>query len=111
MLNPFNLLKRPSLDTVRQRAVVGETVIAEAADTQRVDGYVYFPADTVDFDRLEPSSRTSVCPWKGVASYYDVVVDGQRLPAAAWTYETPSPAAKHIAGHIAFWHGVRVTSD
>ncbi|MCI0424419.1 MAG: DUF427 domain-containing protein [Actinobacteria bacterium] len=91
-----------------QKARVGEVIIAESATTQRLDGYVYFPPETVRWDLLEDSPRTSVCHWKGVASYYDVVLDGERLPAAAWTYRSPSPAAEGIRGHVAFWHGVKV---
>lgn len=107
MLNPFNILKKPVVPTV-QCAVVGETVVAESKETQRVEGNFYFPPQSVNWDYLEPSNQTSVCPWKGVARYYDVVVEGKRLPAAAWTYEAPSDAAQHIAGHLAFWHGVKV---
>lgn len=108
MSNLFNLLKASGRATGVRRAVVGDTVIAEAADTQQVEGREYFPPDAVNWDLLEPSEHTSVCYWKGVASYYDVVLDGERLPAAAWTYKTPSAAAEHIAGHVAFWRGVRV---
>jgi len=57
---------------------------------------------------LEPSAETSVCPWKGVATYYDVVADGTRYAAAAWTYEDPSRAAAQIKDHVAFWRGVKV---
>lgn len=89
-------------------AKVGDVVIAESETTQRVDGYEYFPPDTVRWEFLQPSAHTSVCPWKGVATYYDVVVDGRRLAAAAWTYETPKPAAESIRGHVGFWRGVSV---
>lgn len=107
---PFARSKRSSSGSALRKAVVGDAVIAEASSTQRVDGYEYFPPDTVNWELLEPSRHTSVCPWKGVASYYDVVVEGRRLPAAAWTYQDPSPAAAHIGGHIGFWRGVRVVS-
>jgi uncharacterized protein (DUF427 family) len=113
MLNPVNVLNNPILDTIIYRALAGDTVVATASakDIVLMEGNVYFPPDAVDWDRLEPSERTSVCPWKGTANYYDVVVDGERFPAAAWTYESPSPAALQIAGRIAFWRGVRVTKD
>ena len=110
MLNPLNILKKPSLPASR-RAVVSGTVVAEAAETQRVDGYEYFPPHSVDWALLEPSDHTTVCPWKGVASYYDVVVDDQRLPFAAWSYEKPTRAAEHIKGHVAFWRGVTVVKS
>jgi len=63
---------------------------------------------TGDHEYLEPSGRHSVCPWKGRASYYDAVVDGQRNRAAAWYYPSPSPAASKLKDHVAFWHGVKV---
>ena len=52
-----------------------------------------------------------MCSWKGVASYYDVVVNGDVNRDAAWYYSDPKEAAAHIANHIAFWHGVRVEFD
>jgi uncharacterized protein (DUF427 family) len=57
---------------------------------------------------LEPSRHQSTCPWKGVAQYYSVVVDGQQNKDAAWYYADPKPAAKNIAGRVAFWKGVKV---
>lgn len=107
MQNPFNLLKKPATEG-SHHALVGDTVVAESPDTQRVDGYEYFPPDTVNWELLAASDRTSVCPWKGVANYYDVIVDGERLPAAAWSYKSPSDAVQHIGGHVAFWRGVKV---
>lgn len=107
MINPFRLFAGSDGGSSR-RAVAGDTVVAEAGETQRVDGYEYFPPDAVNWELLEDSEQTSVCPWKGVASYYDVVADGERYPAAAWSYRRPSDAARHIAGHVAFWRGVRV---
>jgi uncharacterized protein (DUF427 family) len=91
-----------------RKAVAGDTVVASAEQTTKLEGNHYFAPDTVTWDLLEPSSETSVCPWKGVATYYDVVVDGTRYPAAAWTYADPSQAAAHIKDHVAFWRGVKV---
>lgn len=110
MPNLFNLFTKPSVKST-YRALVGETVVAESPETQRVEGNHYFPADAVNWDLLEASDRTSVCPWKGVASYYDVIVEGQRLPAAAWSYKNPSAAAANIKGHVAFWRGVKVVAS
>jgi uncharacterized protein (DUF427 family) len=110
MLNPFNILKKPTIP-VSHRAVVGDTTVAESPDTVSLEGNQYFPSEAVNWDLLEASDRTSVCPWKGVASYYDVIVDGRRLPAAAWSYKTPSDAARHIVGHVAFWRGVKVVKS
>lgn len=83
-------------------------VLAQSDRCVVVEGNQYFPPDDVRREVLEPSDHTSVCPWKGTARYYDVVVNGKRNPNAAWYYPEPSPAAREIAGHIAFWKGVRV---
>ena len=85
-------------------------VIAEAdtADVQNVEGNVYFPPDKVNRTSLQDSATHTVCPWKGIASYYDVVVDGKINKDAAWYYPETKEAAKHIRGYVAFWKGVKV---
>lgn len=83
-------------------------VIARSDDTVVVEGNHYFPADSVDPARLEESDTHSTCPWKGVASYKTLVVEGQRNPDAAWYYPEPKPAAAEIKGRYAFWKGVTV---
>jgi len=85
-------------------------VIAQATDdqVQVVENNVYFPLTAVTQAYLRPSSHTSICPWKGTASYYDLVVDGQTNANAAWYYAQPKDAARQIAGHVAFWRGVSV---
>jgi uncharacterized protein (DUF427 family) len=90
------------------KAIWQGAVIADSERTQTVDGYTYFPPEAVDMARLETSTHTSVCGWKGTASYYDVVVGDQRNVQAAWVYRSPKEAARHIAGWIAFWRGVEV---
>ncbi len=90
------------------RATWNGTVLAESDDTVVVDGNHYFPPDTLRREHLEPSDERSTCPWKGVASYYDVVVAGDRNRAAAWHYPQPKKAAAAIAGRVAFWRGVKV---
>jgi uncharacterized protein (DUF427 family) len=90
------------------RATWNGAIIAESERTVRVEGNHYFPPEDVNRDYLEPSPRQSVCLWKGQASYYDIVVDGARNPAAAWYYPSPSAAASEIKDHVAFWHGVNV---
>ena len=90
------------------RAIWNDTVLAESDDTVVVEGNHYFPHDSVNWEYFEPSDTHTTCPWKGVASYYSVVVDGQRNPDAAWVYPEPKPAASQIAGGLAFWHGVQV---
>ena len=85
------------------------TVIAESDKTVVVEGNHYFPLDAVNTALLVPSDKTSRCPWKGLASYYSLVVDGETNVDAAWTYAEPSEAAAAIKGHIAFWKGVQVS--
>ena len=83
-------------------------VIASSDDTVVVEGNHYFPAESVDAAVLRPSATTSGCPWKGTASYYSLLVDGQENRDAAWVYADPKPAAAQIKGRIAFWKGVQV---
>ena len=85
------------------------TTLAESTDTIVVEGNHYFPPESVEKSRLVPSDTHTMCGWKGVASYYDVVVDGKRNRDAAWFYPDPKPAAAEIKDRIAFWRGVRVT--
>jgi uncharacterized protein (DUF427 family) len=82
---------------------------AQDAEVQRVEGNVYFPPDKVDRAFLKASDTHTVCPWKGTASYYDVVVDGKVNKDAAWYYPETKDAAKHVKGYIAFWKGVTVS--
>ena len=89
-------------------AVWNGAVIADSDDTVVVEGNHYFPPESVNRDLLQPSDHRSVCPWKGTASYYDVVVDGDANRNAAWYYPETSAAARHIAGRVAFWGGVKV---
>jgi uncharacterized protein (DUF427 family) len=85
------------------------TVIAQSDDTVIVEGNHYFPIESVNSELLAPSDRTSICPWKGISSYYDIVVDGETNPASAFYYPEPKDAAAEIKDRVAFWHGVTVT--
>ena len=87
------------------------SVIASSEDTVVVEGNHYFPRDSVIEGVLVDSTRTSVCPWKGTASYASVVVDGQTNADAAWPYPAPKDAAAEITGRIAFWKGVEVSAS
>ncbi len=87
----------------------GHTV-ADSDDIVMVEGNPYFPRDSVAAGVLVESASTSVCPWKGTARYYDVVVDGETNSDAAWSYPEPKAAAEAIAGRVAFWKGVQVTT-
>ncbi len=82
--------------------------LAESENTIVVEGNHYFPADSIKQEYFQPSDRHTTCPWKGEASYYDVVVDGETNAGAAWYYPQPKEAAKQIAGHVAFWKGIEV---
>ncbi len=83
-------------------------LIAASDETVVVEGNHYFPPSAVEQGMLRPSTTKTTCPWKGVASYYDVVVDGDVNKDAAWTYPAPLDAAKEIKDHVAFWKGVNV---
>lgn len=84
-------------------------VLATSDRTILVEGNHYFPVEDVDASALERSEHRTFCPWKGDASYFDVVVDGERNSNAAWYYPEPYEAAAAIQGYVAFWHGVEVT--
>ena len=92
------------------RAIWNGAVIADAPAEriEMVEGNVYFPEDTVLREHLQTSDTHTICPWKGTASYYHVLVDGQLNQDAAWYYPEPKDAAKQIAGRVAFWRGVQV---
>jgi uncharacterized protein (DUF427 family) len=90
------------------KAIWKDAVIAQSDDTVIVEGNHYFPADSIDATLLEASTTTSVCPWKGVASYYTLNVAGSRNVDAAWFYAEPKSAARNIKDRVAFWKGVRV---
>jgi len=93
---------------MKVQALWNGQVIAESEHTEMVEGNHYFPPETIRSEFFVDSSRHTVCPWKGTASYYDIVVDGQRNPGGAWYYPEPSNAARNIKDHVAFWQGVQV---
>ncbi len=98
--------EEPASDKVR--AVWNGVVLAESDQTRVVEGNHYFPPDAINKEYFQQNSRNTVCPWKGVASYYDVEVDGKVNRSAAWFYPEPSQAAEQIRDYVAFWNGVRV---
>ncbi len=83
-------------------------VLAESDDTVVVEGNHYFPPDAVNKEFFRESATHTTCPWKGEASYYDVVVNGDVNRDAAWYYPEPKEAANHVRGRVAFWRGVTV---
>ncbi|MGA2739814.1 MAG: DUF427 domain-containing protein [Bryobacteraceae bacterium] len=90
------------------KAIWEGAIIAESDDTVVVEGNKYFPAAAIHREYFKPSSQTTICPWKGTASYYDIEVNGKTNAAAAWYYPEPKSAASQIRGRVAFWKGVRV---
>lgn len=92
-----------------KRASWNGVVIAESDDIVTVEGNAYFPEASLRKECFTPSDTHTLCPWKGTASYFHVVVDGETNPDAAWYYPRPSAAAKQIEGRVAFWKGVVVT--
>jgi uncharacterized protein (DUF427 family) len=83
-------------------------VIARSDDTVVVEGNHYFPRSAVDPAFLRDSPHTSVCPWKGTAHYFSLLVNGAENPDAAWYYPEPKSAAEEIRDRVAFWRGVQV---
>lgn len=84
-------------------------VLASSDETVVVEGNHYFPVEAVDESRLKPSDTTTHCPWKGIAHYFHVVVDGEENRDAAWYYPDPKAEAARIRDRIAFWNGVEVS--
>jgi len=91
------------------KAVFNNVIIAESDDTILVEGNHYFPPQSLKKEYFTASDHKSTCPWKGLASYYSVNVDGKTEIDAAWYYKSPSEAAKQIKDHVAFWKGVKVS--
>ncbi|MEL7208759.1 MAG: DUF427 domain-containing protein [Actinomycetota bacterium] len=91
-------------------ATVDGTVIAQSDATVVVEGNHYFPPDSIDWQFFSEIDRTSGCPWKGTANYYDVSVGDQVLAGVAWTYHEPKEAAAEIKDHVAFYPGVTVAA-
>jgi uncharacterized protein (DUF427 family) len=90
------------------KAVWKNAVLAESSDTVIVEGNHYFPPEAVNRQYLRPSDTHTTCPWKGLASYYHIEVDGEINKDAAWYYPDPKDAANNIKSYIAFWKGVEV---
>lgn len=90
------------------RASWNGIVIAESNRCIVVECNQYFPPETVNHDFLRASKTHTLCAWKGMASYYDVVVNDESIKDAAWYYPQTKAEAQHIKGYIAFWKGVKV---
>ena len=91
------------------KATWNGAVIAESNNTVVVEGNHYFPSEDINTSYFQKSDLHSTCPWKGKASYYSLLVDGEENKDAAWYYPEPSDAAAQIKDHVAFWKGVQIT--
>ena len=90
------------------KATWNGATLAESDQCVVVEGNQYFPPDAVNRTYFRESDTHSTCPWKGLASYYTIEVNGETNVDAAWYYPAPKEAAKNIQGYVAFWHGVTV---
>lgn len=90
------------------KAVLNGVVLADSDETILIEGNRYFPSDSVNSKYLKPSSMRSLCPWKGMASYYHVEAGGKQDKDAAWTYSHPFPWIRKIRHRVAFWGDVEI---
>ena len=91
------------------KAIWNDTVLAESNDTIVIEGNHYFPAESINCEYFGDSATTTACPWKGTASYYNIVAGDATNKDAAWFYAAPKDAAKEIQNRVAFWKGVQVS--
>ena len=99
----------PNYKPINMKALWNNQVIAESNDTVIIENNHYFPKSSVKTEYLKGSNTHSTCPWKGLASYYTLEVDGKQNSDAAWYYPEPKEAAANIKDHVAFWKGVKIT--
>jgi uncharacterized protein (DUF427 family) len=90
------------------KAIWNGAIIAESNDIVTVEGNAYFPSTSLNRALVIESTKHTTCGWKGVANYFDLVVDGQTNKDAVWYYPKPMKGAEQVAGRVAFWKGVRV---
>jgi uncharacterized protein (DUF427 family) len=90
------------------KAIYNGQVLAESEDTIVIENNHYFPESTLNKSYFKASTKQTTCPWKGLASYYTLEVDGKTNTDAAWYYPDPKDAAKEIKGYVAFWKGVEI---
>jgi uncharacterized protein (DUF427 family) len=93
------------------KAIWNGAVLAESDATVVVEGNHYFPPDSLNREHFTSTATHTICSWKGTADYFSITVGGATNSDAAWTYPQPKPAAKDIAGYVAFWRGVTVSDD
>jgi uncharacterized protein (DUF427 family) len=90
------------------KAIWKDAVIAQSDNTVVLEGNHYFPDSSLNRDHVTFSNHHTMCSWKGQASYYSLLVNGEMNTDAAWYYPDPKPEADNIRGHVAFWKGVRI---
>jgi uncharacterized protein (DUF427 family) len=90
------------------KAIWNGAVLAESDHTEMVEGNHYFPPQSINRSYFTENAQQTICPWKGTANYYDIVVDGNVNKGAAWYYPQPKTAAAEIKDHVAFWRGVKI---
>ncbi len=90
------------------RAIFNGSVIAESDDIVTVEGNAYFPISSLVAGVTTDSARTTVCPWKGTANYWNLSVDGVTADNAAWYYATPKAGAEQVSGRVAFYPVVTI---
>lgn len=93
---------------MKKQAIWNGVVLAESSDLVKIEGNYYFPQSSLNKDYFKSSGTQTSCPWKGMASYYTIDVNGNENPDAAWYYPSPSEAAKAIDNRVAFWKGVEI---
>lgn len=92
------------------KAVWNDVTLAKSDETLEIEGNHYFPTGSVRTEYLRSNDKRTQCPWKGQASYFDIVVNGKVNEASAWYYPDPKPAANEIKNYVAFWQGVEIRS-
>ncbi len=90
------------------KATWNGAVIAQSNDTVVVEGNHYFPESALDRQYITFSNHKTTCAWKGQASYYSLLVNGELNPDSVWYYADPKPEAEMVRGRVAFWKGVKV---
>lgn len=93
------------------KAYWNDELIAESDETIIIEGNHYFPPESIRKAYFQDSNTHTVCPWKGNASYYSIVVNGKENKDAAWYYPQTKPLANQIQGYVAFWKGVEIRKD
>lgn len=90
------------------KVIWNDTILAESDATIEIEGNQYFPAESLKMEFFRESDHQTECPWKGTASYFDLVVNGKENQTAAWVYRDPKEAAANIKEYVAFWKGVEI---